>query len=526
MLFLGVTPFGISQNTSDLDNITTFTDYKNYTFVEIEDVKYFIGSADSFIESVNFKLNKRGGDNSVVEFARSIYNFKAGLSVKFVIENEVIYLGYIDLIENEDKTLNILPTWSKLRNVIVTNELVPSGDYRIIDIVNYLKSFIENAGISIGTVEILDTLTINYKLYGQNIETVLNDLEESMPSSYVWGVNELNQFYFYQLQPVRNPQRISYDLNDFAKTSFTQDYSEIYSQSIVKIKATDIDGKEYQKIIGIVGMGDITYENVTYKQYPFLSWYKEVGIKQSVFELSFKVDPVYAFDSAYRVLQLQEIPEKIEVSEVNLNNFIPKYNKYYKIIMNPQNGLNVEVVPGVADEGTSTILKSAGYVDICGNPYGLGLEENTSELIFNENVKYLNACDMSTSIDFLTIKYVDSALNTKFRLSDGNTTFEFIGQNNIVRVDLTEIYFDKYDLVLEVISDDKAFSYININVNFRIGSKTRTMLCRTAEIKYSRSIFSGSMELSNLNTRLNGTLFNDRKKINTIESILSSHTGE
>lgn len=173
-----------------MSNIPIFSGKGQYIIINKD--TYVAGASESFNE-YKFVMNRQGGSNSYIKFAKIFGNYILNDIVEYYIDDRKVWAGYVSTLEDNGLTIQCVPLWYKLTNQTIQGSLILESTLSVYDAVMSLKGKIEGIGV------IFTEPDVSYKSYnvttsfsGRNIADILDTIREACPSTTVWGVDVNN----------------------------------------------------------------------------------------------------------------------------------------------------------------------------------------------------------------------------------------------------------------------------------------------------------------------------------------------
>lgn len=394
----------------------------NTTYIKINKDIYYEDSFDTF-KSFKIKINKRGGDTAEINFIKPFQKYNINDSVIFVVKGKTVYRGYIEKILEQGTVLSIIPLWGKLNQIFITDTLELTSTKNIKDVIYGLKSKIEEAGISfdeslidIPSNKNMVSYDIENSMAGKSIATILEELEDELPSTCIWGVNSNNNFYFKTFNDYTPSKHISWHNLHYSTDEIEEDYSNIYSQYVVKHKKYDATGEGddiYEVLRYIVGSdeaSDIEVDGVKCNFGPIQKWREKVGIKTGTIEYNFESNKYEAYNYAYNMLQRQGVNKNIKLKNLNTDKIRLNINDCVSIITSPKENVKKSyLISGYSDNKNISNNIITGYIYQFGDYIGSSItQEGLTKNIKIEGSNIFNIIKRSLNIKSLEMEYTVS----------------------------------------------------------------------------------------------------------------------
>lgn len=501
-------------------------------YIRIGTDEFYTNSYDTF-SSFEFKLNKRGGESATIKFVKMYGQYKIGDTVEAKINGKKIFRGVIEKIEDYGLTIKAIPLWGKLSFVYVTDSLELEETKNIYEYLIGLADKIREAGIKFNPILIevpanqnMVKYEITTSMAGKSILELLEEVEEELPSTYNFGVNEGGTFYFKQFSEVKE-KSLNWHNGDFSDNEVEEDYSELYSRYVVKHKrysATGEDEDAYDVLKWIVGGEDKKRADGTIElnPYPPIAYLTElVGIKTKVFEYNFQSDVEEAYNYAYDLLKRQEPIISLNVEDLNYLKKDININECVECILKPIENFYEDFNLSYSTAHTITNNMRSGELMKIGYAVGYAKERNANIgiLDFSKQYGYNDVCNRTLDIYEIRCEYYSSRSQDKFYITDayGNSKVVYGGGGSL-KVNIKG--FNKRSL--KVIADNSNVVFNKMRAYFTQGSRKLLLNVREMEYSYSKGVTSVSLKLAEMKTVLTGYMHAQNKRIKTLENLLSS----
>lgn len=489
--------------------------------IKIGTDEFYSNSYDTF-SSFEFKLNKRGGESGTIKFVKMFGNYKVGDSVECKINGKKIFRGVIEKVEDYGLTLKVIPLWGKLGWVYITDSREYEETKGIYDFLLGLKNKIMEAGIKFNPalIEIpqnqnMVKYEIQTSMAGKSILEILEEVEEELPSSYSFGVNEGGTFFFKSFSEVRE-KKLNWHDGDFSENTIDEDYSELYSQYVVKHKVRDGEDDVFDVLEHIVG------EKKVGNPYPPVDFLRDlVGIKTKVFEYNFQSDVEEAYKYAYDLLKKQEPILSLEVSDLNYLKKDININECIEVITRPIENFYEDFNLNYSTKYTISNYNGGGELMRVGYVVGYAKERNANMgvLDFSKQFGYNDVCNRTLDIYEIRCEYFSSRSQDKFYIVDNHGYNKVVyGGGGVLKVRVDGV--SKREL--RVIADNGNVVFSKMRAYFTQGSRKLLLNVREMEYKYSGGVTTVDLKLAELKTVLTGYMHAQNKRLKTLENLLSN----
>ena len=496
----------ISEKKPDID-----------TYIKIATDIFYLSVGANF-ESFEFKKNKRGGESGKIKFPKVFGRYTINDTVEFILKGEKVFKGVIEKITDYGLTLEIIPLWGLLDYVFITNTLELEESSKVYDLVLSLKDKIESIGIKFNKENILipkdDNTLITTTLAGRSIRDILDELEKELPNNYVYGVDSNGEFYFKSFSEEAT-LKLSWHRNNFSDTEYEEDYSELYSQYVVKIKDNSMNAFNVLKPI----LGEDA-------KYPKTYITDLVGKKTRIFEYNFEANETEALEYAYNHLKAQVAIQKLKVKNINYKNISLEQNKAYKVILKSQNSFFEDFNIDFSTSITVGTDRNSGEIIKIGYPIGYARRTRYTNgvLYLSKQINYLSLCNRALDIYEIIVYYISNNKTNLFSITDGVNTINKFGKNGILKCDIKG--FDKRNLIIKNEKND-ALNYSGIifkkvRAFFTQGSREIDLNIRSMDYKYSKGILKLDINMAKLNSVLTGYFYEKEKKLEKLETLLTN----
>lgn len=497
-------------------------------YIKINNDEYYTNSSKTF-KYFEFKLNKRGGESGHIEFVKPFGEYKIGDAVEVKINGQKIFYGVIEKVTDFGRSIDVIPMWGKLGWVYITDTLVFEETQGIYELLLSMADKIRESGVKFNPhlIEIpqnqnMVKYNITTEMGGKSVLEILEEIEEELPSSYNFGVDAGGTFYFKSFKESAQ-YKLDWYQGDFNHSSVDLDYSELYSQYVVKHKRYNALGESedaYDVLKWIVGSDQVI--NGVKNPYPVIPALQDaVGVKTKTFEYNFQSDEQEAYEYAYDLLKRQVPIEAVDIKDFNYKRKRVEINDCVDITMKPTENFYVDFILGYASYKTISNHVGGGELMKVGLPVGYSKEVNgfMGILDLNKQPGYLEICNRTLDISELIVYYYSSQSTNKFYVRDnyGNFKTVYSGGGRLV-VDLRG--FNKRSVLIT--SEAKAVVYYKARAFFSQGSDLKTMNIREIKYKYESGVTSVDLRLAKLNTVLTGYMHAQNKRLETLEDLLSS----
>lgn len=489
------------------------------TYVQIGNNTFYTSSYNTF-ESFDFKLNKRGGEGGTIKFVKMFGNYKINDKVTLVVEGKQVFNGLVEKVTDYGLTVHVIPMWGLLdfTFIVDTLELAPKDAERetktVYDTVMGLRKRIRESGVKFNeiNVDIPKDISVATTLAGRSLRDILDELEKALPNNYVYGVDHYGEFYFKSFPETRE-KILNWHAGHFSKSEAEEDYSELFSQYVVKVKDNDTDSYNVLKYI----VGDS-------EEYPAVSYLTNlIGKKTKVFEYGFMSDPNEALNYAYDNLRKQVPVEKLKLSNLNKKVVEVLPNEAIETILKPINNfyedfeLSYSKIPVSSNWSSSGILQHIGYEV----GYAKPANENLGVLDFIKQPNYLDCCNRTLDIYEIIVYYISDNATDKFTLRDvKGKTLMLYGKGGILKTSIEG--FAKRSLILT--SESKSLLFTKMRAYFTQGSRKILMNVREVDYKYSKGLLTVDASLAKINAALTGYFFNKEYKLKKLETLLTNES--
>lgn len=492
-------------------------------YIRIGNKEFYTNTQETFY-SFEFKLNKRGGESGTIKFVKPFSAFKIGDTVECKIEGKKIFYGLVEKIEDYGKTIKVIPLWGRLEYIYITDTLVFEETKNIRELVLGLAGKIREAGIKFNSklIELPeDSNMVKYEITtemgGKNILEILEELEEELPSVYNFGVDAGGTFFFKAFAENKE-DRIDWHTGDFSESEIEEDYSELYSQYLVKHKRYNADGESedaYDVLKWIVGSSQKDNPYI-----PIQSLVDKVGVKTKVFEYNFQSDVEEAYKYAYDLLKKQASIFSITISDLNYKKKKVDINQCLEVICKPVENYFVDIELGYSNTSTIGFWSDGGEIMKIGYPIGWAKHENVflGVLYFTDQPDWTEICNRTLKIKTLECRYYSAQSSNKFYITDGKETEIVYGSGGVLKANVYK--FNKRDL--KVISENPSVVFYKAFVLFEQGSDRKVLNVRELTYKYSKGKTTVDLTLAELKTVLVGYMHAQNKRLKTLENLLSS----
>lgn len=490
-------------------------------YIKIGTDEFYTNSYNTF-SSFEFKLNKRGGESGTIKFIKMFGNYKVGDNVECKINGKKIFRGVIEKVEDYGLTLKVIPLWGKLGWVYITNSREYEETKGIYDFLLGLKNKIMEAGIKFNPqlIEIpqnqnMVKYEIQTSMAGKSILEILEEVEEELPSSYSFGVNEGGTFFFKSFSEVRE-KKLNWHDGDFSENTIGEDYSELYSQYVVKHKVRDGEDDVFDVLEWIVG------EKKVGNPYPPVNFLQEaVGIKTKVFEYNFQSDKEEAYKYAYDLLKKQEPILSLEIKDLNyLKNDI-NINECIEVITKPIENFFEDCNLNYSTEKVIGNFNGGGELMKIGYIVGYAKESDSilGILDFSKQFGYSDVCNRTLDINEIRCEYFSRNGQDKFYIIDNHGYNKVVyGSGGVLKAKVEGA--SKRDL--KVIAENKEVIFKNMRAYFTQGSRKLLLNVREMKYKYSGGVTTVDLKLAELKTVLTGYMHAQNKRLKTLENLLSN----
>lgn len=489
----------------------------NDTLITIANDSFFLLGESTF-ESFEFKKNKRGGESGKIKFVKMFGNYKINDRVEFTLEGQRVFTGVIQKIKNYGLELEVIPLWGLLDYVFFTGSQETEEDHYIYNILLSLEKKIISVGIGFKykNIEHIKDSDVNSiiksTLAGRSVRDILDELEGELPENYVYGVDASGEFYFKNFPELPVIDELVWHNGDFGESEYEEDYSELYSQYIVKIKDKDPDKDKFNVLKKIVGEGDATPEIRDLRE--------KVGIKTGVFEYNYYITDDDAINNVTKLLKSQVPTQKIKLKNVNFKKNRLYQNAPYEILLMPINNFFEDIGIYFTFRKSTPSFLNTGEILKIGAPLGSGTKvKNHGSLSLTEQSEYLDVCNRALDIYEIELKYkTDSkADNDLFLITDGIKRITKYSKNKVLKVNIKG--FNKRSIRIEALDlkDGSIVIFDKMRAFFTQGSSKLEMNMRSIKYKYGKGVITVDCELTKLNSVLTGYLFNQNKQLQKLE---------
>lgn len=501
-------------------------------YIKIGTDEFYTNSIDTF-SSFEFKLNKRGGESGTIKFVKMFADYKIGDTVECKINGKKIFRGVIEKIEDYGLTIKAIPLWGKLGFVYVTDSLELEETKNIYDYIIGLADKIREAGIKFNPklIEVpanqnMVKYEITTSMAGKSILELLEEVEEELPTSYNFGVNEGGTFYFKQFSETKE-KTLNWHSGDFSNNEIDEDYSELYSRYVVKHKRYSATGESedaYDVLKWIVGgenkkKADGTIE---YNPYPPIAKLTQlVGIKTKVFEYNFQSDEEEAYNYAYDLLKRQEPIISLNIEDLNYLKKDINVNECVEVILRPIENYYTDFNLSYSTKYTITNNMRSG--DIVKIGYIVGYARDSNEFMgildFTKLYNYTEVCNRVLDIYEIRCNYYSSRSQDKFYITDntGRTKVVYGGGG---RLKANVKGFNKRSL--KIIADNSNVVFFGMRGHYTQGSAKLLLNVREIEYSYEKGITSVNLKLAEMKTVLTGYMHAQNKRLKALENLLSN----
>ena len=501
-------------------------------YIKIGTDEFYTNSYNTF-SSFEFKLNKRGGESGTIKFVKMYGDYKIGDTVECKINGKKIFRGVIEKIEDYGLRIKVIPLWGKLSFVYVTDSLELEETKNIYDYIIGLADKIREAGIKFNPklIEVpanqnMVKYEITTSMAGKSILELLEEVEEELPTTYNFGVNESGTFYFKQFSE-KKEKTLNWHNGDFSNNEVDEDYSEVYSQYVVKHKRYSATGESedaYDVLKWIVGgenkkRADGTIE---YNPYPPIDKLRQlVGIKTKVFEYNFQSDEKEAYNYAYDLLKRQEPIISLNIEDLNYLKKDINVNECIQCILRPIENFYEDFNLSFSTKYTITNNMRSGDIVKIGYIVGYAKERNANYgiLDFQKQYGYNEVCNRTLDIYEIRCKYYSNRSQDKFYIVDdfGNSKIVY-GGGGTLKANVNG--FSKR--TLKVIADNSNVLFNQMRAYFTQGSRKLLLNVREMEYVYEKGTTSVNLKLAELKTVLTGYMHAQNKRIKALENLLSN----
>lgn len=496
-------------------------------YIKINNDEYYTNSSKTF-KSFVFKLNKRGGESGNIQFVKPFGEYKIGDSVEVKINGKKIFKGVIEKVTDFGRNIDVIPMWGKLGWVYITDTLVFEETQGIYELLISMADKIRESGVKFNPMLIeipqnqnMVKYNITTEMGGKSVLEILEEIEEELPSSYNFGVDAGGTFYFKSFKESAQ-YKLDWYQGDFNSSNLDLDYSELYSQYVVKHKRYNALGESedsYDVLKWIVGSNQEV--NGVKNPYPVIPALQDaVGIKTKTFEYNFQSDEQEAYEYAYDLLKRQVPIETVDVKDFNIKQKSVNINDCVDIIMKPTENYYTDFTLGYSSYKTISNHVGGGELMKVGLPVGYAREPNifVGVLDFNKQAGYLDVCNRTLDIEEIIVYYYSSQSNNKFYVRDNYGKFKIVYSGG-GRLVLDVRGFNKRSLL--IVSEAKSVVYYKARVFFNQGSDFKTMNIREISYKYDSGVTTVDLRLAKLNAVLTGYMHAQNKRIETLEQLLS-----
>lgn len=495
-------------------NIPIFSGKGEYIIINKD--TYVAGASESFSE-YKFVLNRQGGANSYIKFAKIFGNYILNDSVEYYIDDRKVWAGYVSTVQDNGLNIQCVPLWYKLTNQTIQGALILESTLSVYDAVVSLQSKIEDIGINfVAPDDIYKTYNVTTSFGGRNIADILDTIKEACPSTTVWGVDVNNIFYFKSFSEEAIDVLDWYE-NDFSDSDYSRDASGLYTGYVIKRKK--FNSEDNETLPEIVG-------ETLFDPPAFIT---EIGKRIGLFEYPYSLSGNnVAYNYAYHILMKQVIKETITLKKVHRHILI---NNAYKCILKPIENYYRDIDIGIkvdAKRNVHNFLLNDNLFninDVIGSfELAPGIDTVISGLPLKEvDAYYKIACNECTEIYSINLVWKSTIAgvvihNCIINVSDGTRNKDFYSVNNRAVLDVRG--FDKRRIVIS--ADIEEITFESMRVYFVQGSTVKTQNVINIDYIYKNGILEVNAKLSALNSKNISYFFNEQEKIKKLEQLFSN----
>ncbi len=477
----------------------------------------------------NFKVNKRGGESGIIKFNIPVNYVDINDRVEYYLNGKKKFTGYIESIDSSGRVINIIASWGKLVYQYIQGDLILESTLGAFDIVLSLRSKIEEIGINfdINNITLNNDKKITMSFSGRNISDILDEVESNLSSTFCWGVDLDNNFYFKEFSDIPI-KKVVWHNNHFSNSEYEEDSDSLVSRYIVKMKDSIInsDGNKedhYRILPKIVGADT---------DYPPIPLEKEIGIKTEIFDIDYKLENYdLAYNFAYNFLTSQTKKEKVSLKSINYNNIDLNINECVECILKPTNNYYkvIDFNDFTINNSRINNLYSSDILDIDDaiefRKYP-NYKQQQSVLLTDIDKYYKEVCNYSYNLTKIVIFFSDgkdffkdssNKISTIIQVEDKNNSQRKYCKNGFGIFDVRG--YDKRDIIIT--SERSNILYDKFICFFDLGSKVVSMNVRTINYTYENNSLNIDAELSKMNTKLTNYLYEQEEKRKNLEKLLT-----
>ena len=476
----------------------------------------------------NFKVNKRGSESGIIKFNMPINYISINDRVEYYLNGKKKFAGYVESIDSSCRIINIIASWGKLFYQYIQGDLILESTLGALDIVVSLQDKIKELGINfdLNNIELNNNKKITMSFSGRNISDILDEVESNLSSTFCWGVDLDNNFYFKEFSE-KPEKRIVWHNNHFSNSEYEEDSDSLVSRYIIKMKDTIIndEGKteEHYRILPKIVGADINYPPIPLEE--------EIGIKTEIFDIDYKLENYdLAYSFAYDFLTSQIKKEKVSLSSINYKTIDLNINECVECILKPINNYYqvIDFNEFTINDSKINNLYSSDILDIDNaieHRVYPNYKQQQSVLLTDIDRYYKEICNYSYNLIKIVIFFSDGKdtassknnISTIIQVEDKNNSQRKYCKNGFGIFDVRG--YDKRDIIIT--AERSNILYKKFICFFDLGSKVVSMNVRTINYTYDKNSLNIDAELSKMNVKLTNYLYEQEEKRKHLEKLLT-----
>lgn len=334
--------------------------------------EFFLQSDNCPITKMKFKINQQGPANGTIDFAFLDWTIDKNDIVEVYYKTNLLYVGMIDSkCDDDGGSVSIVPLRSRLKELLFDKQsyydvVSAAGMFRNILVtpknaqhgILYTEYSLDPTfAIKAADTPLLDPeedddgQTVALKYDDTDLETMLDNLVETVDSDAYWGVDEYRNFFVKYPETEISGRLFVGDTPDYADIKVKTNYKNV---KLTRAKVYRKGDQDRKKIIGgetiddpepeDVYCGKVGYEENDYYdnqgnhietgtvKYPPATWLEnECGEIEDVVTVSTVCRNETALDYAYNKIVAQQIEKTITVSRLNVDKFFPHVGKKIQV---------------------------------------------------------------------------------------------------------------------------------------------------------------------------------------------------
>jgi hypothetical protein len=333
--------------------------------------EFFLQSDNCPISKLKFKINQQGPANGSIDFNFLDWTIDKNDIVEVYYKTNLLYVGMIDSkCDDDGGSVSLVPLRTRLKELLFDKtqyyDVITAAGmfYNILNTKNSQHGILYTAysldpefAIKAADTPLIDTdidedgRTVSLKYEDTDLETMLNNLVDTVDSDAYWGVDEYRNFFVKYPETEISGRLFVGDTPDYAGIKVKTNYNNVKLTRAKVYRKGDQDRTKTVEGETIadpepedVYCGRVGDENNDYfdnngnhvttgtVKYPTPTWLEnECGMIEDVVTVSTVCRNETALDYAYNQIVSQQIEKTITISSLNVDKFFPKVGKKIQV---------------------------------------------------------------------------------------------------------------------------------------------------------------------------------------------------